>query len=148
MKQRIIYKGLAVAVIVLFLSVGINSAIANISITKTSNSEDDCDICLSVEDLIDNKDVDKYQEFLDKINSLKGGDEELNYDGPICDLLGGIFERADNRILWLEELMYTFENHTILGVIFSCIFYLNLVLCLYACIIGIRLGCWEGPFIL
>ena len=146
MKQRIICKTLAVAVILLFIGVGVQPAVA--VTPDTSNSEDDCDICLSVEDLIDNKDVDKYQELLDKINSLKGGDEELNYDGPICDLLGGIFERADNRILWLEELMYTFENHTILGVIFSCIFYLNLVLCLYACIIGIRLGCWEGPFIL
>jgi len=48
-KKSVIYKYLVVGVIVLFIGVGIQPAIANnVSISKASKSEEDCDICPKV----------------------------------------------------------------------------------------------------
>jgi hypothetical protein len=64
MKQKIICKTLAVAVIILFIGVGVQPVIATVE-PKTSDNGD-CDICPSLEDLFNSKDFEKFQVFYDR----------------------------------------------------------------------------------
>ena len=52
----------------LFLGVGIQPAVAKVE-PKTPNN-DDCDICPSIEDLVDSKDVEKYKVLSDMNNEF------------------------------------------------------------------------------
>ena len=86
-KKPVLYKSLVVVIVILFIGIGIQPAFAvNVS-TTISDSEEECDICPSIEDVVDSKDLEKYQELFNKINSLKEEDKKLNSDGPICELL-------------------------------------------------------------
>ncbi len=114
-KPVVFYKMLVIGVIILFIGIGIQPAIAsNISITKTSDSEDECNLCPSVtkKNLVRLKgivnSIDKYDNILSKFskrdpqiavkyqelsNVIFNSNNELEYNLPIqnnmsiCDIL-------------------------------------------------------------
>jgi hypothetical protein len=110
MNQRIICKGLAVAVIILFIGVGIQPAFADVSNTSVSDSIEDCNLCPKVSDkhlfrlrillnrieIFNNElnDISKqnpkveenFQKLLDNISYL----QVLNNKSRICEILDKI----------------------------------------------------------
>ena len=107
----LLYKTLVVGVIVLFIGVGIQPAFADVSNISKSESNENCDICPSIEDLVDNEDVKKYQKLLDKINSLKEEDEELNSNTPLCDWIYEITNKWPFFLYpWGEFMLRFWEN--------------------------------------
>ncbi|KYK33345.1 MAG: hypothetical protein AYK22_09090 [Thermoplasmatales archaeon SG8-52-3] len=75
MKERVLYKSLVTGVIVLFIGVGIQPAIA-VDISKSSsNNEDDCELCPTISKLMDVENEEEYE----KISVEKNRFVELNY---------------------------------------------------------------------
>jgi hypothetical protein len=136
-KNPVLYKTLVVGVIILFIGIGIQPAIA---VTPNTSDSNDCDICPSIEDLIDRKDVKKYQELLDKINSLKEENDGLNSDTIldypiICFILLKVVILSNTMIEFIGELnwkLYFVVN--LLGMIFAIVMHY-----------GGTLNCWEFP---
>jgi len=87
MTERMLYKTLVVLVIFLFAGIGVQPAFA--VTPETTDSEDDCDICPSIGDLVERKDVERYQKLYDKILSLKEINKQFTTDTEynICIIL-------------------------------------------------------------
>ena len=60
MKKGLFKKGIVIGIIILFLGVGVQPVFANdVSISKTSDKKEECNLCPSIEDLVDSEDVEK-----------------------------------------------------------------------------------------
>lgn len=145
----VLYKTLVVGVMILFIGMGIQPAIAVDVSASISDDEDDCDICPSIEEIVNNKDVEKYQEILDKITTIQERNMEINPDKPwepkmvICTvlllslaplilsfmLIDKIFQEYDGSILANLLVLLSIIPTIILGALWQIDFSLIYLIC-------------------
>jgi len=139
MNQRIICKTLAVAVIILFFGLAIQPSVADaIDIIE---SEEQCDICPSVKDLVDSEEIEKYQELLDKINSYKERNKELDTDRGnqiICDILDILLLPMDI----LFELIYLLQDFYFISLFLASLVLIGIIPMGIIIVIAYGFGCF------
>jgi hypothetical protein len=97
MNKRMLYKTLVIGVMVIFIGIGVQPAFA---VTRdTTDSEDDCDLCPSIEDVVDSKEIEKYKEMSETISTLK----DLKMDRPICEFLEDAFNKYYELMILAED---------------------------------------------
>ena len=94
MKHKTICNALAVAVIILFLGVGINPAIATV---EPETSDEDCNICPNVS----NQPIDRIKNLVDKIEKNKNKLSILSKNNPEVKAK---YNEIYNRFLVLKEI--------------------------------------------
>ena len=160
MKQRMLRKGLTIVVYLLFLSVTVQPAFANVSINVLDEGEDDCEICPSIEiikKLADRKDNKKFinmiNEQLVKYSNQKHDKTEGNFR-PVCKILLAwmnfslkklqFYEKIYEKIEWLIDILDIFSELIILRLFAT----FNFAQLLLPYILGVLLNCWKHPIIL
>ena len=157
-------KGLVVGIIVLFLGVGFQPALANeVAITQTSDVEEDCgcnevinpklvfisNLLERVENYVNYIQVkygyipdieEKCNEILTNIN-LRFQAYEL-----ICDFLWDIYEPISSFQELLQEIGKNLEDNPIMRIILESIFYLSGVYAVFLNIIGMGFDCDWAQF--
>jgi len=99
MKEKMLYKTLVIGVIVLFVGITFQPAVA-VDVSKSvSDNEEECNLCPSFEDVVDSEDVEKYKEIYERISTP----EDMNMERPICEFLKDASDKWD-------DLMYLAEN--------------------------------------
>jgi hypothetical protein len=92
-KHNVFYKTLVIGVIVLFIGIGIQPAIANnVSITKASESEDDCDICPT----ITNRNLARVKSM---VNKIENNDNSLSLLSKQCPKIAVKYQEISNKII-------------------------------------------------
>ena len=166
-------KGLVVGVLILFLSVGLQPALANeVSITKTSESKGDCG-CQPVNraellrvkllliriEAITNVILSKFghipevaekcQEITNRIETFKEMNNELKLSSSlwdfqiICSILKNYFGVLNEMYEWIWDLMYKIQ----VGIFFFIsILYLIGFIQLFIFLIGVGFGCWDWHY--
>ena len=127
MKQRIICKTLAVAVILLFFGLGVQPAIA---ITpNTTESEDDCDICPAIKKIKSLEEKNKnnmlsniVDEHLEEYSNLKD-DKNVGDFRPICAILNMILKTFYIRL----NIFLVFLYRPIILFLYYIVFHIGFV---------------------
>jgi len=160
MKQRMFRKGFTFAVILLFLSITVQPAFANISNNMLHDGGDDCDICPSIKRIKNLAHIKENKKLYDMINeqlveysNQKHDKTEGNFR-PVCKILLGwmnfslkklqFYEKFYEKIEWLIDILDIFSELIILRLFAT----FNFAQLLLPYILGVLLNCWKHPIIL
>ena len=129
-----IYKTLVFAIILLFIGVGIQPAIA---ITpKPSDIEDNCDLCPFINNKYNPKVEEKNQELSDKLAIIKEMNKKIDSFTPrednqtICRILWIVLGVFVGPMIILDKILTSFEG-SVLWNLLEPIFYLSITVLTY-----------------
>lgn len=153
MNQRLIGMGLAVAVILLFLGVGVQPAIAKVESRTTNN--DDCNLCpkkvnnLRIDRTISVKDLLKIN---DDLNNKSFFNKDTYEDSTICDILLLVFFRYVTSIIALDLIMNILSSLFSFRILFFPLYLVltgkNTFLGVIVLVVAERFNCdWLSPFL-
>jgi hypothetical protein len=152
MNQRLIGKGLTVAVILLFVGVGVQPAIAKVESRTTKN--DDCNLCpkkvnnLRIDETISLKDLLRIN---DDLKNKSFFNKDTYEDSKICDILLLVFFRYVTAIIGLNLIINVFYSNLFFRILFFPVYLIlttkNTLMGVFLLVLAERINCdWFSPF--